>query len=165
MRLLSARLILSLVIGVTLVSLCSSGYEVWAGKRNLRADLQRRAEVLAESLAGNVERDLEKGATDRGTVRLLPSFDPFLQGHRRRDHLVDRAHYKQVYKDQGWLAPVVLLDGRVIGTWSYQRGAGKLGLDVKMFTPFSKETRAKSKEEANDLGRFLEAPDVTIRFR
>jgi len=107
---------------------------------------------------------MEKAATDRGAVRLLPSFDPFLQGHRRRDHLVDRAHYKQVYKDQGWLAPVVLLDGRVTGTWSYQRGPGKLGVDVKMFTPFSKETRAKAKEEANDLGRFLEAPDVAIRF-
>ena len=55
-----------------------------------------------------------------------------------------------MYKDQGWLAPVVLLDGRVTGTWSYQRGPGKLGVGVKMFTPFSKETRAKAKEEAND---------------
>jgi len=119
----------------------------------------RRGFLLRKDL-----RDLEKAATDRGAVRLLPSFDPFLQGHRRRDHLVDRAHYKQVYRDQGWLAPVVLLDGRVTGTWSYQRGPGKLGVDVKMFTPFSKETRAKAKEEANDLGRFLEAPDIAIRF-
>jgi trehalose 6-phosphate synthase len=62
MRLLSARLIVSLIVGVTLVSLCSSGYEVLVGKRNLRRDLQRRAEVLGESLAGNVDRDIEKGA-------------------------------------------------------------------------------------------------------
>jgi len=61
MRLLSARLIISLVVGVTLVSLCSSGYEVFVVKRNLRRDLQRRAEVLGESLAGNVDRDIEKG--------------------------------------------------------------------------------------------------------
>jgi trehalose 6-phosphate synthase len=54
-----------------LVSLCSSGYEVWVGKRSLRRDLQRRSEVLAESLAGNVERDMEKGAfqTLRKTVQ------------------------------------------------------------------------------------------------
>ena len=63
MRLLSARLIIALIVGVTLVSLCSSGYEVLSGKRNLSRDLQRRAEVLGESLAGNVDRDIEKGAT------------------------------------------------------------------------------------------------------
>src|SRR5579864_3516741 len=62
MRLFSARLIVSLIIGVTLVSLCSAGYEVYVGKRSLRRDLQRRAQILGESLSGNVERDLEKGA-------------------------------------------------------------------------------------------------------
>jgi alpha,alpha-trehalose-phosphate synthase [UDP-forming] len=62
MRLLSARLIISLIIGVTLVSLCSSYYEVLVEKRGLRRDLQRRAEVLGESLARNFERDLEKNS-------------------------------------------------------------------------------------------------------
>src|ERR1700680_466784 len=71
MRLLSVRLIVSLIVGVLLVSLCSSGYEVWAVKRSLRRDLQRRSAVLAESLAGSVERDIEKGnfQTLRKTVQ------------------------------------------------------------------------------------------------
>src|SRR3984893_16727913 len=90
MRLLSARLIISLIVGVMLVSLCSSGYEVWVGKRSLRRDLQRRAEVLAESLAGNVERDIEKGAfqtlrktaqrfANRENLMGMAVYDP--QGH------------------------------------------------------------------------------------
>jgi trehalose-6-phosphate synthase len=62
MRLLSARLIVSLIVGVTLVSLCTSYYQVLVLKRGLRRDLQHRAEVLAESLARNVERDLERDA-------------------------------------------------------------------------------------------------------
>ena len=71
MRLLSVRLIVSLVVGVTIVSLCSSGYEALVAKRNLRRDLEKRASVLAESLAGNVDRDLERGAvhTLRRTVQ------------------------------------------------------------------------------------------------
>ena len=48
-----------------LVSLCSSGYEVWARKRSLRRELQRRSEVLAESLAGSVEQDMEKALSRR----------------------------------------------------------------------------------------------------
>ena len=62
MRLLSARLIISLIIGVTLVSLCSSYYQVVVLARGLRKDLDRRAQVLGESLASNVERDLGRDA-------------------------------------------------------------------------------------------------------
>jgi len=71
MRLLSARLIVSLIVGVILVSLCSAGYEALVGKRALRRDLQHRAEVLAESVAGNVERDLDRDTTQalRRTVQ------------------------------------------------------------------------------------------------
>ena len=59
MRLLSIRLIVSLIVGVMLVSLSSSYYDALGEKRRLHRDLERRAEVLGESLAGNVERDLE----------------------------------------------------------------------------------------------------------
>jgi len=97
-------------------------------------------------------------------VRLLPSFDPFLLGHDERSHLVDRAHYARVYKDAGWLAPVVLVDGRAAGTWSYERTARKLEVEVKMFTSSAKELRAKVEEEAHELSRFLEAPEVALRF-
>ncbi len=90
MRILSARLIVALIVGVTLVSLCSSGYEVLVQKRSLRRDLQRRSETLAESLAGGIERDLEKHEihTLQGTVQRfanrenlagLAVYDP--QGH------------------------------------------------------------------------------------
>src|SRR5208283_733307 len=85
MRLLSARLIISLVVGVTLVSLCSSGYEVFVVKRSLRRDLQRRAEVLGESLAGNVDRDIEKGT--RQTLQRT------VQHFANREHLKGLAVY------------------------------------------------------------------------
>jgi trehalose-6-phosphate synthase len=64
-RFLSVRLILSLILAVTLVSLLSSYYQVRSERRNLRTDLERRAAVLAESLAGNVEPQLEKGSIKR----------------------------------------------------------------------------------------------------
>ena len=85
MRLLSARLIISLVVGVTLVSLCSSGYEVFVVKASLRRDLQRRAEVLGESLAGNVDRDIEKGT--RQTLQKT------VQRFANREHLKGLAVY------------------------------------------------------------------------
>ncbi len=146
----------------------------WSGVylRRIRAILDRMQDELVEVDTGRRRGfllskdlpDLEKAASEPGVVRLLPSFDPFLLGHRDRNHLVDRAHYKQVYKDQGWLAPVVLVDGRVAGTWSYVRHPRRLDVDVKMFAPFDKETRTQAKEEAHDLSRFLEASDMVIRY-
>ena len=94
MRLLSARLIVALILGVILVSLCSSEYEVLSTKRNLRRDMQRRAEVLGESLAGNVERDLERGATQ--TLRRT------VQRFANRENLIGIA----VYDPQGQIVAV-----------------------------------------------------------
>jgi trehalose-6-phosphate synthase len=85
MRLLSIRLIVSLIVGITLVSLSSSYYEALSEKRGLRRDLQRRAEVLGESLAGNVERDLEKGSA-QDLQRIVQHFG-------NREHLAGLAIY------------------------------------------------------------------------
>jgi trehalose 6-phosphate synthase len=83
MRLLSVRLIVSLVLGITLVSSGFSYYEVLAEKRSLRSDLERRAEVLGESLAGNVERSwtTDKGRSDKELQRLVQRF-------ANREHLL-----------------------------------------------------------------------------
>ena len=80
MRLLSVRLIVSLIVGITLVSLGFSYYQVVREKRALRSDLERRAEVLAESVAGNVEKSWE-GGSERGLQRLVQRFG-------NREHLL-----------------------------------------------------------------------------
>ena len=73
MRLLSLRLIVSLIVGITLVSLLSSYYSVRMEKLELRRDLERRAELLGESLSANVERSLEKGSL-RDLQRIVQRF-------------------------------------------------------------------------------------------
>jgi alpha,alpha-trehalose-phosphate synthase [UDP-forming] len=89
MRLLSARLIISLIVGITLVSLCTSAYQVVVTRRQMRRDLDRRAEVLGESLASNVEHDLERDA-QRTLQRTVQQF-------ANREHLAGLA----VYDTQG----------------------------------------------------------------
>ncbi len=89
-------------------------------------------------------------------LRLLPSFDPYLLGHARKDHLVDERYYKRVYRGAGWISPVVLLNGRVIGIWSYTRRGKRLYLEIEPLEKFSKIIRAKIEAEAARLGQFLE---------
>lgn len=93
MRLLSARLIISLIIGVTLVSLSSSYYQVYVLARGMRRDLQRRSELLGDSFSGSISRDVEQ--SDIGTLRHT------VQQFANREHLAGLA----VYDPQGLDSP------------------------------------------------------------
>ena len=62
---LSLRLILFLVVGISLVTFFIARNQVRSEKRGLRADLQRRAEILAESLQEIVEPALQRGSPAR----------------------------------------------------------------------------------------------------
>ena len=80
MRILSLRLIVALIVGVTLVSLASSWYQVQAEKDALRRDLERKAETFGESLAGNAESYLQAGDE--------PGLERMVQRFSNRDHLL-----------------------------------------------------------------------------
>ena len=62
---LSIRLILFLVVGITLVTFLVARNQVRSEKSGLRADLERRAEVLAESLQEIAEPAMERGSRDQ----------------------------------------------------------------------------------------------------
>jgi trehalose-6-phosphate synthase len=80
MRILSLRLIIALILGVTLVSLISSWSDVQAEKEVLRRDLQYKAETFGESLASNAELYLANGDTNR--------LEQLVQRFSNRDHLL-----------------------------------------------------------------------------
>jgi trehalose-6-phosphate synthase len=103
MRLLSLRLIVSLIVGITLVSSGFSYYEVLGEKRALRSDLERRAELFGESLAANIERawnadsnraGLGKPAPER-TADKAPSneLQQIVQRFGNREHMLGVAIY------------------------------------------------------------------------
>ena len=73
----------------------------------------RRADALEADLK------LLTAPTQGSTVRLLPSFDPYLMGHNNRDHLFEPAYRPRVSRIAGWISAVVLVDGRVVGTWTH----------------------------------------------
>ncbi len=87
MRLLSVRLIVSLILGVTLVSLLSSYNEVRSEKRGLRQEQERRAVVLGESLAANVEPYVVKPST-RDLLKIVDRFS-------HREHLIGVGIYNE----------------------------------------------------------------------
>jgi Winged helix DNA-binding domain len=139
----------------------------WLGFRG--AEMKRRLRELGDELvevevagapAWLLARDLDvlKGAPKPKTVRILPAFDPYVVGFRPRSLFVDAAHEAKIFRPQAWLSPVVLVDGRAVGTWERERRGRRLEVRVEPFGGLSAATKRAIAEEAERLGEFLDAP-------
>jgi trehalose-6-phosphate synthase len=82
---LSLRLIPILALAITIVTFIVARNQVRSEKQGLRADLERRAEILAESLQESVEPVVQKGSTSQ-LRRLVERFG-------NREHLAGVAIY------------------------------------------------------------------------
>jgi hypothetical protein len=100
--------------------------------------------------------ELADASLDR-EPRLLPSFDTFLLAHAGKDHLVKPSFYKRVYRNQGWLSPVVLVSGRIVAVWFLEQRAKTFTVDIRPFAPLGARVRDGIHREADALGRFLGA--------
>ena len=62
-----------------------------------------------------------------------------------------------VYRNQGWISAVVLVDGRMAGVWRFERKGRRLPVEIEPFpgVKLTKALRAAVEHEAEDLARFL----------
>ena len=103
------------------------------------------------------DRDVLAGAAIDGRPRLLPAFDTFLLAHAVKDHLVEPRFYKRVYRNQGWLSPVVIVSGRIVAVWFLEQRAKTFAVDVRPFARLDKRVRDGIHEEAGALEPFVGA--------
>jgi hypothetical protein len=91
-------------------------------------------------------------------VRLLPLFDPYTVAvSPHSEHLSPAVARKRIYRPQGWISPVVLVDGRMEGIWSHEQKRGRVVVTVEMFAPPTAAVKRGIKDEAERLGAFLGA--------
>ncbi|MDQ5811784.1 MAG: winged helix DNA-binding domain-containing protein [Actinomycetota bacterium] len=95
-------------------------------------------------------------AEPSGVVRLLPAFDHYVvAAPRDREAVLPEALKSRVYRPQGWLSPVLLVDGRMEGLWRHERKGGRLVVEIKPFADQPEWVRRATEEEAERLARFL----------
>lgn len=106
--------------------------------------------MLAEHLP-----EAEK-AEPSGVVHLLPAFDHYVVAAPRDcEAVLPGALKSRVYRPQGWLSPVLLVDGRMEGVWAHERKGDRLVVEIEPFAEQPKWVRRTAEEEAERLTRFL----------
>jgi len=90
--------------------------------------------------------------SDSRGVALLGHFDPYLLGYASREPVLDARYAKRIQAGGGFVAPAVLVDGRVVGTW---RRDGDDWLEP--FEALGGNVLAALEDERADVARYLAA--------
>src|SRR6266568_1460947 len=91
-------------------------------------------------------------------VYLLPNFDEYTVGYTDRSAIIDASDAEKFNTRGNVLNPIIVLNGRVVGTWKRTMNKDAVILTPSLFTPLNEaETRALD-ESANRYGTFLEMP-------
>jgi hypothetical protein len=103
-------------------------------------------------------RILQATSPELNSVHLLPYFDVYLLAHRFKEHFLKPRFYKRVYRNQGWISPVVLINGEIAGVWSYKLARKTLEIEIELFARVGSRTRRQIKERAAELADLFQFP-------
>lgn len=112
-------------------------------------------------------KDVDEAASASlaGRVNLLPAFDPYVIAATRQCEYFTPGPYKErIYRPQGWISPVVLVDGRMDGVWSHRVKGDRLEVTVEPFVVIPAWAKTGIEEQAHHLARFLGREGVEVSF-
>jgi hypothetical protein len=99
--------------------------------------------------------DVQQAAPAR-SVRLLPAFDQYVLGAPRDNAaFLDLKRKGRVYRNQGWISPVLLVDGEMVGVWRHERKGSRLHVSIEPFSDAPSAVRRAAGAEAERLASFL----------
>jgi DNA glycosylase AlkZ-like len=138
----------------------STAKRVW---RPLEEELEEvdvegeRAWVLAADAAAIA------GMEPDHSVRLVPNFDSYLLAYHPRSALVAGGAREVIFRQQGWISPVLLVGGKAAGVWELERQPSRALVRVEALGRLPAGGRKAIGEEAARIGAFLGA-EPEVRF-
>jgi hypothetical protein len=143
-------------------------FAYWSGLplRDVRAGLESISKEFEEVRVGGDAMVVMRGGLPRlptaGQVRMLGNFDTYLLGWKDRDFSVAGEHATHVKEGGGgWIRPVILEDGIVVGGWRSKRKGGSLEISVNLPRRERERLGAEIDAEVADIARF-EGMEATI---
>jgi hypothetical protein len=107
-------------------------------------------------LAAHAEEIVRASAAP--SVRLLPAFDQYVvAATRHAEQLMPGPFKDRVYRPQGWLSPVLLAGGRMMGTWRQEQKGRRLGVTIEPFAKLRAAVRRQAEHEAERLAAWTGA--------
>ena len=114
----------------------------WSGL--LTADARQgleavKANLMSATLDGEVywQSPTMPPLGQSSTAFLLPAYDEYLLGYKDRNAVLEPHHAQQVAPGGGVFRPIVVIDGRVVGTWRQKRKKHSIAIIWRPFESLS----------------------------
>ena len=107
--------------------------------------------ILLRSELDNLRQDTPHSAP---SVHLLPYLDGYLMGYIDRARYLHPTHRDWVYDKTGNATSIIMLRGRVVGTWDYEERGGPL-VKLHLFHRLEPGLKDQVRHKAAEVGRFL----------
>lgn len=99
--------------------------------------------------------DTRTGSTTEARIHLLAGFDEYVLGYKDRGAVLAPEHVNEVITVNGIFKPVILIDGRVVGTWARTFEKSFVRIDLTPFRALRKAERQGIGEAAERYGAYL----------
>ncbi|HEX8892350.1 MAG TPA: winged helix DNA-binding domain-containing protein [Terriglobales bacterium] len=110
--------------------------------------------VQAWMLASEVRQACEH--TPQRSVRLIPAFDQYVVcASRHAEHLLIGAPRSRVYRPQGWISPVLLINGFLQGVWHHEIKGSQIEVVIEPFIKIPSWARRSAEAESERLAAFF----------
>ncbi|HEX3128220.1 MAG TPA: winged helix DNA-binding domain-containing protein [Thermoanaerobaculia bacterium] len=95
-------------------------------------------------------------------VHLLPAYDEYTVAYSDRSAVLDPVHAKRAATGNGIFYPILVVDGRVVGTWKRTLKRGEVVITPSPFEPLSKSQARALAPVARRYGAFLGLEAVLV---
>ncbi len=133
--------------------------DVKAGVASVKSKLE---EEIIDGKQYFMARSQSKITQSQATL-LLPAFDEYFISYKDRSAVINPEHISEVNHGlNGMFAPIIVINGRIVGTW--KRDIGKKGITV-MPQPFNKFTNADRQQIAAAARRYGTFLGFSVRVK
>lgn len=94
--------------------------------------------------------------TKKESVYLLPAYDEFIISYKDRSAALTSEHHKKTISDNGMFWPVIVVNGRVVGTWKRSIKKEVVIVEAKFFHAIEKSVKSLIQKTFERFGDFLE---------
>lgn len=100
-------------------------------------------------------REIGKIPQER-SVRLLPGFDQYVvAASAHADQLMPGDVRSRIYRPQGWISPVLLVNGRMDGVWRHETNGSRVDVTIEPFVKAPVWVRRAAAQEAERLAAYF----------
>lgn len=89
------------------------------------------------------------------SLHLLPAYDEFIISYKDRTPSLQSKHQREVSTINGIFKPIIVFNGKIIGTWKKNIKKNKINIEIKLFHPVKKDTELSIEKEVERYGLFL----------